>query len=202
MLHVVTDDAVLARPAFEAEARAVLAAGGARMALHLRGRGTGGRRLFRLATGLRPHASEHGAMLVVNDRIDVALAAGADGVQLGGGSLSIGDARRLAGESMAIGVSIHGVEEAASLDGRPDWLLAGTIWPSASHPDVRCAGTGLLRALSAAGTPVIAIGGVTPERAPEARAAGAHGVAVLGGIWNAPAPAEAVMRYLEAWRQR
>lgn len=193
---------MLARPAFEAAAREVLAAGGARMALHLRGRGTEGARLFRLATLLRPYASEHGAMFVVNDRIDVALAAEADGVQLGGGSLPIGDARRLVGGSMPIGVSVHGVEEAAAVDGEAEWLLAGTIWPSASHPDVRCAGTGLLRALSGAGAPVIAIGGITPERATEARAAGAAGIAVLGGIWNAPAPAEAVKRYLDRWRQQ
>ncbi|MDT8342467.1 MAG: thiamine phosphate synthase, partial [Longimicrobiales bacterium] len=86
-LHLVTDDAVLARPGFRGAAEAALEAGGARVALHLRGPGTNGGPLYRLAVALVPAARAAGALLLVNDRVDVAACAGADGVQLGRRSL-------------------------------------------------------------------------------------------------------------------
>lgn len=199
VLHAVTDDAVLARPAVADTARAVFAAGGAALALHLRGPRTDGGRLFRLADSLRSAAREHGSMLVVNDRVDVALAVEADGVQLGGRSLAAADARRLVGPAMRIGVSVHGAGEVP--DPAPDWLLVGTLWPTPSHPGRAGAGPGLLGRMPR-GAPLVAIGGITVGRTPEAREAGACGIAVLGGIWDAAAPAEAVREFLDAWKGR
>ena len=198
-LHAVTDDGVLARPGFVEVARAVAAAGGAGLALHLRGPATEGGRLHRLACEVRDAVRAHGALLVVNDRLDVAMAAGADGVQLGARGLEIADARRLAGEGMRIGASVHSAGEGrAAVEAGADWVIAGTTWATPSHPGRPGAGLPLIRALAAAGVAPVAIGGVTVARAAEARAAGAAGAAVLRGIWDAPDPADAVRQYLES----
>ena len=155
-----------------------------------------GRRLWKTARALLHAAIERDSWVMVNDRADVALAA-ADGVQVGARGLLPADARRVMGEDRMVGVSVHSVEEArAALAGAPDFLLAGTIWPTPSHPGRPGAGVGLIREIAALGVPVIAIGGVTPGRAAEARDAGAAGVAVLRGVWDAPDPAAAVREYL------
>jgi thiamine monophosphate synthase len=97
---------------------------------------------------------------------------------------------------------VHAVDEArAAQDGGADFVLAGNIWQTPSHPERRGAGTGLIREIAALGIPTIAIGGMTPERASEARDAGAAGAAVIRGIWNAPHPAAAVSEYLKHWKR-
>jgi thiamine-phosphate pyrophosphorylase len=197
-LHVVTDDGVLARPDFEALAGAVLAAGPA-LALHLRGPGTPARTLLSLARRLRPVATETGAVLLVNDRIDVALAARLDGVHLGARSLPVGAARDLLPPASLVGASVRGSGPAreASAEG-PDYLVLGTIYPTPTHPDRPGDGPEAVgRVVAAVDVPVLAIGGVTPDRVAECLAAGAHGVAVLGGVWSAPDPWAAVVGYLE-----
>lgn len=198
-LHVVTDDAVLATPDFAVRAAQVLAAGGARIALHVRGRRTPALRLFALAQQLHAVAAQHGAMLIVNERVDVALAVGAHGVQLGIGSIPVPDARSLLGTRL-IGYSAHAVEEAVSaVRNGADHVLLGTIWETPSHPGVRAAGVALVRAAARETiAPLIGIGGVTPERVAALRSAGAYGAAVLGGVWQAPEPMQAVAQYLNA----
>lgn len=213
-VHLITDDDVLARSDFHAQVGALLAVGGASVALHLRGPRTPGRRLQEMAERARTVAGE-GARIVINDRLDVALAAGADGVQLAGRSLPLAAARRVA-PTLPMGLSVHTVKEvevAFAGEGRPpDWFVAGTIWPTASHPDRPGDGLDHLRAMvesarpevesaraGAASAPVIAIGGVTPERTGEVRRAGAAGVAVLRGVWSASDPVDALSRYLSAW---
>jgi thiamine-phosphate diphosphorylase len=195
----VTDDAVLARPGFAAAARGVLAAGGGALALHLRGPRTGGRALHALAASLADAARAAGAMLVVADRVDVALAAGAGAVQVGARGLDPRDARAVAGARLRIGVSVHAASDvAAALAGAPDWLTVGTLYATPSHPGRPGAGPGLLRGFAGCGVPLVGIGGVTPARAGEVVRAGAAGVAILRGIWDAPEPAGAVRAYLRA----
>jgi thiamine-phosphate diphosphorylase len=196
-LHVVTDDEIVVRPGFLDMAREVLEAGCADVALHLRAPRAPGRLLYELADRLRtPVVLEH-ATLLINDRVDVALAATADGVQVGGRGLVAADARRLIGAEPLLGVSVHSMDEARNaLAGDPDFLLAGSIWETPSHPGRRAAGIKLIREVSALGIPTIAIGGVTPERARRAVRAGAAGVAVMRGIWNAPSLRLAVYDYL------
>lgn len=199
-VHLVTDDAVLARADFGARVTELLALGGDRLAIHLRGPGTPGRRLEALArTAL--DAAAGGGWVIVNDRLDVGLAVGADGVQLAGHSLPLDAARGLA-PAMRLGVSVHGAGEVGrELD--PDWFVAGTIWETASHPGRPGGGLDHLRAIVArTDRPVVAIGGVTPERVAGARRAGAAGVAVLRGIWADADPARALSRYLSAWSDR
>jgi thiamine-phosphate diphosphorylase len=202
-LHVVTVDAVLARPGFAEAARAVLAAGGPGVALHLRGPGTGGAALFALAEALAPAAREAGSWLMVNDRADVALATGADGVQLGARSLSIAQVRGLAGGGrLRIGRSVHapGAAREAAAEGA-DFVLAGTVHPTPSHPERRGAGEAYVARCAEVGVPVVAIGGVTPVHVAALRRAGAAGIAVVRGVWDADDPAGAARTYLSAWME-
>jgi thiamine-phosphate diphosphorylase len=199
-LHVVTDDAVVAREDFLEQAGRVAEAGGPLLVFHLRAPRASGRRMFELARALLDAVRAADGRLVVNDRVDVALAA-ADGAQVGTRGLHAADARRILGPDSLLGVSVHSVGEAreARVAGA-DFVLAGTIWPTESHPGRPGAGTGLIREIAALGIPTIAIGGVTPERVPEARDASAAGVAVIRGVWDAPDPAAAVTEYLKHWK--
>ena len=196
-LHVVTDDDVVARADFLDVAERIAAVGPS-VALHLRAPRMAGRTLHRLAVTLRAGMPDGSARLVINDRVDVALAAGADGVQLGARSLPPGRLpARAAG--LAVGVSAHAPDEVVTA-GRVDWWVVGTVFESASHPGRPPAGIGLVEAcVRAADGPVIAIGGVTPERVAELVSAGAHGVAAIRGVWDADDPVAAVRRYLSAF---
>lgn len=204
-LHVVTDDAVLARPDFRAVAAAILEGAGGNpppvLALHVRGPGTSGRAIFDHVQALLPVARGYATLLFVNDRVDVALATSPDGIHLGRRSLHPRDARSLLGSDPWLGASAGSADEVGDLTREgADYTFLGTIWPTASHPGREGSGPGALASAveRAGGRPVLAIGGVTPERAREVRAAGAWGIAVLGGVWNAERPADAVARYLEA----
>lgn len=198
-LHVVTDDAVLASADFAARARDVLAAGGPRLVLHLRGPATDGARLYALAKVLIDPARSSGALLFANDRVDVALTAGLDGVQLGRRSLPAAVARGLLPHDRWLGVSVHDVASARAASGDADYLVVGTVFATASHPGRAGSGpAGVAQVRAAVGLPILAIGGITVERVPEVLLAGARGVAVLRGIWSASDPAAAVADYLGA----
>lgn len=195
-LHVVTDDATAARPDFLRAAAGVVAEGGPRIALHLRAPLANGLAVYRWAEALRALTREAGALLLVNDRVDVALAMDADGVQLGRRGLVVADARALAGAERMIGVSVHTSAEVDEARGA-DFVLVGNVYATASHPGRPGIGVSGLAAF--AGLPRIVIGGVTPERVAELRDAGVRGVAAIRGVWDAPSPARAVRSYLEEW---
>lgn len=200
-LHAVTDDAVIARRDFPTLARAVLAAGGPDVALHLRGPHAGGRFLFELAEPLARAAAEKGALVVVNDRVDVALAVGAGGVQLGRRSMLAADARRILGDGPLVGVSVGAAAEVwDAAAGGADFVLAGSVYATATHPGREGIGPGGLGEIARLGVPTVAIGGITPERVAEVRAAGARGVAAIRAVWDADDPARSVARFLEAWK--
>jgi thiamine-phosphate pyrophosphorylase len=120
--------------------------------------------------------------VVVNERVDVAIACGADGVHLRADSLPAAAVRAIAPPAFLIGRSVHTATEARASGTAVDYLLAGTVWPTQSKPlDYALLGvTGLAGIVAAAAVPVLAIGGVTIERAGEAAAAGAAGVASIG----------------------
>jgi thiamine-phosphate pyrophosphorylase len=200
-LHVVTDDEIVARADFLDVARRVIHAGGADVAFHLRAPRAPGGWMHRIAATLRSMTADVGALLIVNDRADVAMAVDADGAQVGERGLGPADARRLMGPDRLLGVSVHAVDEArAARDAGGDFVLAGTVWPSPSHPGHRGAGIGRVREITVLGIPTIAIGGVTPKRVAEARDVGAAGVATIRGVWDAPDPAAAVEEYLKHWK--
>lgn len=208
-LHVVTDDGVLAGPGFGRLAPIMLDAGGSDLALHVRGPRTTGARLHAHAAALVEPAEDSGALLLVNDRVDVALTTCAHGAHLGARSLPVGEARALLGRDRVVGLSVHSAPELtrAAADGA-NHAFVGTVFPTDSHPGRAGLGVaGLTDLLTDAGgapttghLPVLAIGGMTPERVGEVAAAGAWGVAVLGGIWRAPDPVAALEDYLAALR--
>ena len=201
-LHVVTDDRVLARPDFPSAALEVLEAGGARIALHVRGPRTSGRTLHRAAAELVRPARRTGAWLVVNDRVDVALVLGIHRVHLGRRSMPAKVVRRLLGPGARVGRSVHSVAETGGNDGRIDYLLAGTVFATPSHSRIAPGGIGVVRAVAAASpAPVVGIGGITAGRAARVLSAGAFGVAAIRAVWDAPSPGDGVERFLDSWCQ-
>ncbi len=219
-LHAIAADDVLDRPDFVEVASALLRAGGGDLAVHLRAHGRAAGALFALAQRLAPAAAGSGAWLVLNDRVDVALAlasaprgaaapAGplALGVQLGARSLPLAAVRAVVGRALSLGYSAHAAEEAGAMAAAgADWVLLGTIYATASHPGRPGAGPELVaeaatRLDATAGgprPPLVAIGGVRPEHVRELCAAGAHGVAVLRGLWLARDALAALAEYRAA----
>ena len=173
--------------------RAALGAG--LPAVQLREKDLPGRELFALAEALRTATTRVGALLIVNDRVDVAIAAGADGVHLGGGSMPVAVARRLVGPDALIGVSTHAPGEAPA---DADFAFFGPVWETPGKTAVGPAR--LAEAVAATAVPVLAIGGVTPARVPAALAAGAAGVAVIREILAARDPAVATRELLALTR--
>jgi thiamine-phosphate pyrophosphorylase len=206
-LHAITDERVARRPDLE-QVAAALAAGAPGLALHARGHTLSGLEHYQLAVRLRspPSATVRESVgasvrLFVNDRLDVALAADADGVQLGTGSLDVAEARRL-GPSWLVGRSVHAVADAlAARAAGADYLLAGPVFPTPTHPAAAPLGLVGLGAIVAVGLPVIAIGGVTAERIESLRAAGAWGAAAIRALWDAADP-RAAARAMEDVLQR
>lgn len=200
VIHAITDDHTVARPDFLAEAAAVMEALGARGAVHLRAPALPARALFAHARRLARVQALSGCALVVSDRVDVAMAAGARGVQLTSRSMLVGDATRIAG-ALWVGASVHDVAAAVAAQAAgAHWVVAGHVFATASHPGAPGRGRGFLAAVSAAvRVPTVAIGGITPERVRAVRREGARGIAAIRGIWGAPRAGEAAARYLWAY---
>ena len=202
-LHVVATEDAVGRSGFDRTAADLLNAGGPEFALHLRIRSMDAGDLFRLAERLSAVAEDAGGWCVVNDRPDIALTAGSQAVQLGYGALTVPAARRLLGVGTAIGASVHSPDEAGERAGDgADYLVAGTVFQSASHPGLPAAGLGLIRSCAGLAVPVVAIGGIDAANAAAVMEAGAEGVAVIRAVWNQPEPVQAAMRLLEAVRGR
>lgn len=126
--------------------------------------------------------------LIINDRLDIAMAVGAAGVHLGQDDLPCSAARKLLGEDYIIGVSAHNPAEAkAALQSGADYLGCGAVFGTATKADVKKLGTdGLAAICKAKGLPVVGIGGVTADNYREVRAAGADGAAIVSGILAQP----------------
>jgi thiamine-phosphate pyrophosphorylase len=180
-------------------ADAVLAAGG--RWLQLRDKAATTRDLAALARRLLARTRVAGGLLIVNDRLDVALAVGADGVHLGQDDLPTADARRLA-SGLVVGVSTHSVEQARQAQEHgADYVALGSIYPTGSKAGFQLVGVGALRRVRPhVRGPLVAIGGITAERVPELLAAGADGVAVISAIGAARDPGAATAAFLSAFR--
>jgi thiamine-phosphate pyrophosphorylase len=121
--------------------------------------------------------------VLVNERIDVALAAHAHGVHLRGDSVSAGRVRAIAPPGFLVGRSVHDVAEVAAVTagGGVDYLIFGTVFASENKPDRAAAGVGVLEEAVAVTTiPILAIGGITPERLPDVARVGTAGWAAIG----------------------
>ncbi|MEK3714023.1 thiamine phosphate synthase [Paenibacillus sp. FSL R7-0333] len=166
--------------------------------IHLREKAMPARELLAAAQQML-QAGVPPSKLVINDRIDVALAAGAGGVQLAWHSLQPAAARGLAPD-LRIGRSVHSREEAAEA-GRQgaDFCLYGHVFPTACKPGQQARGLAqLAEAVRWSCIPLIALGGITPDNAGVVLAQGAAGIAVMSGICGAPDPVAAARAYREA----
>jgi len=170
-------------------------------AVQLRERYLDTRSLLSLAEALLPVIRRHGASLFINDRIDLAVALGADGVHLRATSLPVRVARGLVGARRLLGVSVHSADDAARAESEgADFAVLGPIYETASKreygPPVG------LQAVEEASRrcriPIFGIGGVTPARASDVRRAGAHGVAVISSVLAAASVGSAVRELMTA----
>ncbi len=175
------------------------------IAIQLREKDLDGRALYELALRLREISSRYAAPLIINDRIDVALAAGADGVHLPASSFSPAEARRLIGESRLVGVSTHRsdeIERAASSGA--DFAVYGPVFEPISKPEygATCGVEGIAAACRvAAGMPVYALGGIKAERVHRLAGAGIAGAAAIGAVIGAESPGAAARALLDAVEQ-
>lgn len=197
-LYLVTDRGSLAgRELLDVVGRAV--AGGARL-VQLREKNACTREFVELARALVGLVRPLGARLVINDRVDVALACDADGVHVGQDDMRPADVRALIGPTRILGLSVTGEDEARAARGEPvDYLGAGPVFATATKKDAGAPQgiEGLARMIALAEVPVVAIGAVTAANAAAVMAAGAAGLAVVSAICAAPDP-EAAARELRA----
>ena len=197
-VHAFTDQAIMSAADFGIRAAAIAAAGVA-VALHARDRDGPGARLTGCTLRMLALARPPEAAVFVSGRPDIAAATGAHGVQLGAGDLSPADARRVLPYGW-IGRSVHNLDEArAAVQEGADFLVLGSIYHTPTHPGRAPVGTRVLGEVATLGRPVIAIGGITPERVPELKAAGAYGVAAIRALWQADDPATATLSMLAPW---
>jgi thiamine-phosphate diphosphorylase len=161
-------------------------------AVQLREKDLPASRLLDLGRKLRA-ATEGRALLFVNGSVEVALACGADGVQLGEEAGTVAETWARAGTRLIIGRSVHGLRGARTAEAEgADLLVLGTIFPSRSHPGGKAAGPALVSDVTASvRLPVIGIGGIDATKAAEVIRAGATGVAVISAILAAADPAAA-----------
>jgi len=166
--------------------------------IQVRERDLDGGALATLVHGVLDAIGDAAVRVVVNDRLDVAIACGAHGVHLRADSIAVADARRIAPAGFLVGRSVHTVEEAtAAADA--DYLIAGTVFPTASKPDqsVHLGGAGLRRLVASTRAPVLAIGGVSADTIDEVARAGAAGIAAIG-LFAVPDPLDALVRTLRS----
>lgn len=200
VVHAVTSDEIVGRADFIDVACAVMGALGARGALHLRAGHLTGARMQELGEALAAAQEITGAWLVVNDRVDVALAVRARAAQLTSRSLLMADARRAA-PALALGASVHTVAEGVeATENGADWLVAGHVFAATIMPGEQGEGMAFVeRLVAATAVPLVAIGGVRPQHCRALRMAGVHGVAVIRGIWDAPNAERAASDYLSCY---
>src|SRR5580704_11947022 len=196
-LYVILDAALITSP--ERDCALSLAEAGVRL-VQYRNKAAAARQYLdtsrKLAETLRPH----GASFFVNDRPDVAFLAGASGVHVGRDDLDVEQTRQVVGRDKLVGVSTHNLEQfERAAANSADYIALGPIFSTSSkaNPDP-VVGLDLLRKMrQLTDKPVVAIGGITLERAASVIEAGADSVAVISGILSAPDPSQRAREYIE-----
>ena len=185
-IYLVTDDGCLQGRALIECVREALE-GGVTL-VQYRAKTASSAEMYAEALQLKALCDSFNVPLIINDRLDIAMAVGAAGVHLGQDDLPCAVARKLLGEDYIIGVSAHNPAEAkAALQSGADYLGCGAVFGTATKADVKKLGTEGLEAIcKAKGLPVVGIGGVTADNYREVRAAGADGAAIVSGILAQP----------------
>ncbi|HMI47842.1 MAG TPA: thiamine phosphate synthase [Gemmatimonadaceae bacterium] len=196
-IHAITNDEIMLRPGFLKKAMGVMRQLGDKGAIHVRSQLLDSPTLYSLTLALLELNAQTKCWCIVNDRVDIALACGVQGVQLTHKSIAVPDVQRIA-PALLIGASVHSAEEARDAEqAGADWCVAGHVFETASHPgEPRREKTFINDVVAAVSFPVIAIGGIRPEHVNSLVHRGAHGVAAIRGIWNDENPELAASRYL------
>ncbi|MGI9627353.1 MAG: thiamine phosphate synthase [Longimicrobiales bacterium] len=200
-LVVITDDEVLQHRRLIDVVSTALAAGAP--AVQLRSKKASPRELLATAGRIREEAQRWNALFFMNDRVDLALAAHADGVHLGEDDLPVASARALGGPGLVIGFSASTPEEAREgVRQGADYIGCGSVFATTSKADAGAPiGTdGLAGVARAVDVPVVAIGGITVSSAQAVKESGAAGCAVIGAIMGAPDIPEAVVGLVSPWK--
>ena len=157
------------------------------------------------ARALRELCAEHGALLIVNDHADLALAAGADGVHVGQGDLPVEEVRRIVPAGFIVGASTNNVAEALEAEAAgASYIAIGSIYPTSSKEPERTRAASperLSKVKSAVSVPVVAIGGIDASNIEEVVRAGADAVAVIGAVCGADDPQAAARELVERLEQ-
>ncbi len=197
VLHVITDTSIQSR--FTHTQLAEMAIRGGADTIQFRQKIGTTRQLVETAQSVQSVCSQYGVPLIVNDRADIALAVGSEGVHFGQDDLPVTIGRRMVPSETIIGASARTEEKilAAITDGA-DYIGFGPIYQTSSKPDAESAKglEALRRMCEIAQCPVIAIGGITAETAYEVVRAGAHGIAVISAVCKQPHPVAATQRLL------
>ena len=182
-LYVVTDSQ-LSKGRTDAEVARLAYEGGADV-VQLRMKNADGREMLEQARLIRRYAEEMCKLFIVNDRVDIAMASGADGVHLGQSDIPVEDARRLMGDDAIIGVSVDNAEQAiADAEGGADYVGVGAIFQTSTKPDAN-QGVGLgpiFQVREAVDIPVVAIGGINRGNIQDVIRAGADAAAVVSAV--------------------
>jgi thiamine-phosphate pyrophosphorylase len=196
-LYVILDAALITSP--ERDCAASLAEAGVRL-LQYRNKSAPARRYLESSRELAEMLRPRGVTFFVNDRPDIAFLAGASGVHVGQDDLDVEHARRVVGSEKLVGVSTHNLEQferaAAS---STDYIAVGPVFSTASkaNPDPVVGADFIRKVRSLTDKPIVAIGGITLERAAAVIEAGADSVAVISGILSAPDPSQRAREYIK-----
>ena len=201
-LYVILDAALLKIPAKECAKSLVDA--GVRL-IQYRNKSSSGRELFEASRELAKYLNPIGVQFVVNDRADVAVLAGAGGVHVGQDDLGVEQARRVVGEGKWVGISTHNAGQFRSaLETSADYIAVGPIFATGSkeNPDP-VVGVGFVRETRAmTDRPIVAIGGITLERAAEVIEAGADSMAIISDILGAENVGQRARQYVDLLERR
>ncbi len=197
---MITDEDLAFPRTVQAVVKAAL--GGGAPAIQLRDKHKPIRELLTLARELRELTREHDALFFVNDRLDLALAAGADGVHLGPDDLPVAAVRAAVPDWFFVGYSTDDPRRARqAVAAGADYIGCGTVWATGSKDDAGAAIglKGVAEVVHAVSVPVVAIGGISVERAPELRETNAAGMAVMSAVMTADDPATTVRLLLNGF---
>lgn len=197
VVHAVTSDEIMLRPGFLRKAMAVMKVLEGKGAIHVRSQLLDSPTLYSITLALLELHEQTRCWCIVNDRVDIALACGAQGVQLTHKSIAVPDVQRIA-PALRIGASVHSADEARDAEqAGADWCVAGHVFETPTHPGEPRRETNFIPdVVAAVRLPVIAIGGIRPEHVRSLVHRGAHGVAAIRGIWNDENSELAASRYL------
>jgi len=197
VVHAVTNDEIMLRPGFLRKAMSIMRVLADKGAIHIRSQLLDTPTLYSLTLALLELHEQTKCWCIVNDRVDIALACGVQGVQLTHKSILVPDVQRIA-PALRIGASVHSPDEAKDAEqAGADWCVAGHVFETPSHPgQPRKESNFIPDVVAAVSFPVIAIGGIRPEHVRSLVHRGAHGVAAIRGIWNDENAELAASRYL------